>query len=111
MSDERFGTPGDMLLLRLQRLIARANLVEPSDRNLVLALIDDFETVRRDLLSECDTIEDQIARSAARTTAIGAYLRGALSRGSPTGDGKYSRRCDGKIAPRSRSARKQGFES
>lgn len=79
MSDDNSGNVDDALLLRLQRLIVRARLVQASDRDRLLALIDDLETVRSRLLHECEGIEDQMARASAQTTAIGAYIRSSLT--------------------------------
>jgi len=50
----------------------------------LLALLDDLETTRGDLLRECAEIEGQMKQATARTNAIGAYLRNSqVARGKP----------------------------
>lgn len=66
---------GEALLRRLQRLVTRAATVGPSDRNQLLALLDDLETIRSGLLRECAEVEGKMRQATIRTTAIGAYLR------------------------------------
>jgi hypothetical protein len=66
---------GEILLRRLRRLVSRAAAVDRRDRNQLIALLDEFETVRRGLLRECAEIEGEMTQASVRTTAIGAYLR------------------------------------
>lgn len=75
MSDVRDHAVGERLLLRLKRLLTRAGAAKAADRGRLLALVDDVETMRRALLRECAEIEGEMRSTAARTTAIGAYLR------------------------------------
>ena len=67
----------DRLLLRLQRLQARANSVRADDRAQLIALLDDMETLRSQLMRECARLDEEINRAMVRTTAITAYGRGA----------------------------------
>ncbi|MBR0717089.1 hypothetical protein [Bradyrhizobium liaoningense] len=84
MSGVRDHAGGEGLLLRLKRLVARASVADSADRGRLLVLLDDIETTRRGLLRECAEIEGEMRRAAARTTAIGAYLRGSQAgRGRP----------------------------
>ncbi|MBR0699813.1 hypothetical protein ML401_27885 [Bradyrhizobium sp. 62B] len=84
MQGESASAAGEALLRRLRRLVARAATVGSGDRKQLLALLDDFEMVRRGLLRECAEIEGQMKQATARTTAIGAYLRSSQAgRGKP----------------------------
>lgn len=84
MSGETANAAGEALLRRLRRLMARAGRVKVTDRDQLLALLDDLETTRRGLLRECAEIEGQMKQATARTTAIGAYLRSSQAgRGKP----------------------------
>lgn len=84
MSGETANAAGEALLRRLRRLMARAGVVKGTDRDQLLALLDDLETTRRGLLRECVEIEGQMKQATARTTAIGAYLRSSQAgRGKP----------------------------
>ena len=84
MPGEKANATGEALLLRLRRLLARAGAVKSADRRELLALLDDLETTRGDLLRECAEIEGQMKQATARTTAIGAYLRSSQAgRGKP----------------------------
>lgn len=75
MRGEEAVAAGELLLRRLRRLVSRASAVDRRDRNQLIALLDEFETVRRGLLRECAEIEGEMRQASARTTAIGAYLR------------------------------------
>lgn len=84
MSSVKDHAVGERLLLRLRRLVTRAGAGEIGDRGRLLALLDDIETTRRGLLRECAQVEGEMRNTAARTTAIGAYLRGSnTGRGRP----------------------------
>ncbi|KYG23961.1 hypothetical protein SE92_30040 [Bradyrhizobium sp. AT1] len=84
MPSETANAAGEALLLRLRRLLARAGAVKSADRRQLLALLDDLETTRGDLLRECAEIEAQMKQATARTNAIGAYLRNSqVARGKP----------------------------
>jgi hypothetical protein len=84
MRDARDHAVGEGLLLRLKRLVSRAGAVDRANPGRLLALVDDVESTRRALLRDCADIEDEMRRTAARTTAIGAYLRGSQAgRGRP----------------------------
>ena len=84
MPGEGASAAGEALLRRLRRLLARAGAVKATERNQLLALLDDLETTRRGLLRECAEIEGQMKQATARTTAIGAYLRNSqVGRGKP----------------------------
>ncbi|MFT4115294.1 hypothetical protein [Bradyrhizobium sp.] len=61
LGDNEF-VAADALLLKLKRLMAKAGETEKADRRLLLALIDDVEKTRRDLLRERDRIEDEMKR-------------------------------------------------
>jgi hypothetical protein len=74
---------GSRLLLKFERLKARAASVQPGDRAQLCALLDDITTVRNQLIRECARIDEQINRATVRATAITAYGRSArLVRGS-----------------------------
>lgn len=75
MRGEKASAAGEALLRRLRRLVARAASVESSDHKQLLALLDDVETTRRELLRECAEIEGEMRQASVRATAIGAYLR------------------------------------
>lgn len=85
MAGEQASAAGEALLRRLKRLVARAATAKGTDRKQLLALLDDVETARRGLLSECAEIEGEMKQATARTTAIGAYLRS-----SQVGRGKHN---------------------
>ncbi|MGY8668318.1 hypothetical protein Q3C01_38945 [Bradyrhizobium sp. UFLA05-109] len=76
MGGDKSHAAGEALLLRLRRLIARARAAG-RERKELLALLDDIETARRGLIRESEAIEDETRQTSVRTTAIGAYLRGA----------------------------------
>ncbi|QPF88269.1 hypothetical protein IC762_25855 [Bradyrhizobium genosp. L] len=67
----------DRLLIRLERLTARANAVEAGDRSQLRALLDDITTLRDQLMRECARLDAEINRATVRATAITAYGRGA----------------------------------
>jgi hypothetical protein len=75
MRGEEAVAAGEVLLRRLRRLVSRASAVDRRDRNQLIALLDEFETVRRDLRRECAEIEAEMRQASVRTTAIGTYLR------------------------------------
>ncbi|TWA98697.1 hypothetical protein [Bradyrhizobium stylosanthis] len=75
MPGEKASAAGEALLLRMQRLLARAATVRGSDRKQLLALLDDVETTRGGLLRECAAIEGEMRQATVRASAIGAYLR------------------------------------
>ncbi|AND89042.1 MULTISPECIES: hypothetical protein [Bradyrhizobium] len=84
MGNVRDHAVGERLLLRLKRLVTRADAADRAKPGGLLALVDDIESTRRALLRQCADIEDEMRRAAARTTAIGAYLRGSQAgRGRP----------------------------
>ncbi|WP_342712260.1 hypothetical protein AAFG13_13175 [Bradyrhizobium sp. B124] len=69
----------DRLLVRLQRLKARAASVRPDDRAQLTALLDDVETLRDRLMRECARLDQELNRASVRVTAITAYGRSAQS--------------------------------
>lgn len=69
----------DRLLVRLQRLKARAASVQPNDRAQLTALLDDVETLRDLLMRECARLDQELNRASVRVTAITAYGRSAQS--------------------------------
>lgn len=69
----------DRLLVRLERLKARAASVRPDDRAQLRALLDDVGTLRDQLMRECARLDQEFDRAAARVTAITAYGRSAQS--------------------------------
>lgn len=73
------GKKNDRLLVRLQRLKARAASVQPNDRAQLTALLDDVETLRALLMRECARLDQEINRASVRVTAITAYGRSAQS--------------------------------
>ncbi|MFT4117781.1 hypothetical protein [Bradyrhizobium sp.] len=75
MRSEEARIAGEALLRKLRRLVARAATVAGSDRKQLLALLDDVEVTRRDLLRECAEIEGEMRQATVRATAIGAYTR------------------------------------
>jgi len=79
---------GEMLLRRLRRLTTRAGAAEANDRAQLLALLDDVDRVRRELLRECARLDEEMTRAAVRVTAISAYARGAKSIRGPHRGGR-----------------------
>jgi hypothetical protein len=79
---------GDALLRRLRRLTTRAGAAEANDRAQLLALLDDVDRVRQELLRECARLDDEMKRAAVRVTAITAYARGARSTRGPHRGGR-----------------------
>ena len=77
MNDGAVGA--EQLLLRLHRLTIQAQAVDVNDRAMIVALIDDVDTLRRRLLHECAQLDEDLQRATVRGTAIGAYARGAQS--------------------------------
>lgn len=69
----------DRLLVRLQRLQAKAASVQPNDRAQLTALLDDVGTLRDLLMRECARIDQELNRASVRVTAITAYGRSAQS--------------------------------
>ncbi|MBR1159824.1 hypothetical protein [Bradyrhizobium elkanii] len=69
----------DRLLVRLQRLQAKAASVRPGDRAQLRALLDDVGTLRDQLMRECARLDQELNRAAVRVTAITAYGRSAQS--------------------------------
>ncbi|WP_375775863.1 hypothetical protein ACE103_29170 [Bradyrhizobium sp. ma5] len=69
----------DRLLVRLQRLKARAASAQPNDRAQLTALLDDVETLRDLLMRECARLDQELNRASVRVTAITAYGRSAQS--------------------------------
>lgn len=69
----------DRLLIRLERLTARARSVRADDRAQLCALLDDIGTLRDQLMRECARLDEEINRATFRATAISAYGRGAQS--------------------------------
>ncbi|PDT73390.1 hypothetical protein CO675_30435 [Bradyrhizobium sp. C9] len=69
----------DRLLVRLQRLKARATSVQPNDRAQLTALLDDVGALRDLLMRECARIDQELNRASVRVTAITAYGRSAQS--------------------------------
>ncbi|GIQ74165.1 hypothetical protein BraRD5C2_26040 [Bradyrhizobium sp. RD5-C2] len=69
----------DRLLVRLQRLKARAASAQPNDRAQLIALLDDVETLRDLLMRECARLDQELNRASVRVTAITAYGRSAQS--------------------------------
>ena len=70
---------GEPLLRRLRRLAARARTVRADDRAQLVALIDDFETLRLALLRECAGLDDELKLAARRVMALNAYARSGRS--------------------------------
>jgi len=73
----------EQLLLRLRRLTIQAEAADVNDRAMIVALIDDVDTLRRRLLRECARLDEDLRRAAVRVTAISAYARGAQSARPP----------------------------
>jgi len=73
------GKKNDRLLVRLQRLKARAVSVRPNDRAQLTALLDDVGALRDLLMRECVQLDQEINRASVRVTAITAYGRSAQS--------------------------------
>ena len=69
----------DRLLIRLRRLKAKADSVQPHDRKQLCALLDDIETLRDLLMRECARVDQELNRAKVRVTAITAYGRSAQS--------------------------------
>ena len=86
MNDRRWDE-GEALLRRLQRLLARARVAKTGDRAQLLALLDDVQTVRCELASECARLDDEIKRGSVRITAIRAYAWGASAIRAPRQSG------------------------
>ena len=70
---------GAPLLRRLRRLTARAGAVSADDRAQLIALIDDFETLRLALLRECADLDEELKLAARRVMALNAYARNGRS--------------------------------
>jgi len=87
MADAKQQGNGEALLRRLRRLTSRAGATETNDRAQRLALMDDIDGVRRELLHECARLDEEIKRAGVRVTAITAYARGARSVRGPRRDG------------------------
>lgn len=66
-------------LRRARRLAVRAATVKAGDRAQILALIDDFQTVRNRLLAECVRLDEEMRRASVRITALRAYAHGAIA--------------------------------
>jgi hypothetical protein len=73
----------EQLLLRLRRLTIQAEAADVNDRAMIVALIDDVDTLRRRLLRECARLDEDLRRATVRVTAISAYARGAQSARPP----------------------------
>jgi hypothetical protein len=72
--------PADEATLRkARRLAARAAAVTADDRAQILALIDDFQTLRNRLLAECVRLDEEMRRASVRITALRAYAHGAMA--------------------------------
>ncbi|HEX8028938.1 MAG TPA: hypothetical protein VF491_10775 [Vicinamibacterales bacterium] len=69
----------DRLLVRLQRLKAKAASVQSNDRAQLTALLDDVGALRDLLMRECARIDQELNRASVRVTAITAYGRSAQS--------------------------------
>jgi hypothetical protein len=70
---------GAPLLRRLRRLTVRAGAVSADDRAQLIALIDDFETLRLALLRECADLDEELKLAARRVMAFNAYARNGRS--------------------------------
>jgi hypothetical protein len=70
---------GAPLLRRLTRLTARAGTVGADDRAQLIALIDDFETLRLALLRQCAGLDEELKLAARRVMAFNAYARNGRS--------------------------------
>jgi hypothetical protein len=79
---ERVGE-GEALLRKLRRLKIRAAATGAGDRNQLIALMDDIETVRRKLLRECAQLEEELKLAAVRVNAFSTYARVAQATRSP----------------------------
>jgi hypothetical protein len=66
-------------LRKIWRLTTRAAAARRDDRALILALIDDIQTVRNRLLAECARLDDEMKRASVRITALRAYAHGAMA--------------------------------
>ncbi|CCD85280.1 conserved hypothetical protein [Bradyrhizobium sp. ORS 285] len=79
---ERIGE-GAALLKKLRRLKLRTAAAGKDDRALLLALMDDIETVRRKLLRECAQLEEEFKVAAVRVTALNTYAKVAQASRRP----------------------------
>ncbi|MGY3451394.1 hypothetical protein [Bradyrhizobium sp. USDA 4353] len=79
---ERIGE-GEALLKKLRRLKLRTAAAGKDDRALLLALMDDIETVRRKLLRECAQLEEEFKVAAVRVTALNTYAKVAQASRRP----------------------------
>jgi len=70
---------GERLLRRLKRLTIRAGAVDPGDRAQLIALVDDFESLRMALLRECAVLDEELKLAARRVMAFNAYARNGRS--------------------------------
>ena len=75
----RAADAGELLLRSLRRLTARAGAVSADDRAQLIALIDDFETLRLALLRECAGLDEELKLAARRVMALNAYARNGRS--------------------------------
>lgn len=78
---------GEALLRKLRRLKIRADGAGAEGRAQLIALMDDIETVRRQLLRECARLDEELKLATVRVTAITAYARVAHSARQPHGGG------------------------
>lgn len=79
---------GEALLRKLRRLKIRAAAAGTEDRNQLLSLMDDIETVRRKLLRECAQLEEELKLAAVRVNAFNSYARVARATRSPQRSGR-----------------------
>jgi len=73
---------GEALLRKI-----RADGAGAEGRAQLIALMDDIETVRRQLLRECARLDEELKLATVRVTAITAYARVAHSARQPHGGG------------------------
>ncbi|UYO45084.1 hypothetical protein KQX63_03370 [Rhodopseudomonas palustris] len=74
VSDE---THLELLLSRLARLKLLSQAVDRGDRGQLVALLDEVEKIKRELVRGRERVGSEMARATTRTTAITAYARGA----------------------------------
>lgn len=74
VSDE---THLELLLSRLARLKLLSQAVDRGDRGQLIALLDEVEKIKRELVRGRERVAREMARATTRTAAITAYARGA----------------------------------
>jgi hypothetical protein len=68
-------TEDDVLLGRLNHLVARSRTIRSHDRRLVLSLESDLRALRAALHARSDALAQKMSMAGARSQAVSAYSR------------------------------------